>query len=269
MADSQKKSDWTTVRQVALECLSATCDLVWWAGESQGDDYDVDSAALHLAAIDRAADTLTRAIHMFRLHHFDSIAKASVGEGPRPDFWLGGVCGNTAHQTAFELLRVTVLWVENGLNNELDDGGMDDHYIASIDDLHDLPPESLRDTLSSLEKGKSIRNLLDGWTDRIRAWIDREWAAVSQSPAKADQNRTDDTLVVSLTPEEKTILEALSIEDPMTVTQESLAGQTRLSDRTVRKYLSNLRIYGLVDQPRGPKKGFGITSAGLAAIVRK
>ena len=267
MADSQPKLDWTTVRQMASECLRATWDLVWWAGQSQEDDYDVDSAALHLAAIDNAADTLTRAIHVFQLHHFDSIAKASVGEGPRPDFWLGGVCCATAHQTAFELLRVAVLWVETGMNDELDDRGIGDQYIASIDDLHELSPEALRDTLSHLERRKSLNCLPDGWTNRIIAWITREWAAVSQSPAKADQ--MDGALAITLTPEEKTILETLANEGSMTVTQEGLAGQTRLSDKTVRKYLALLRTCGLVDQPRGPKKGFGITPTGLAAIGHK
>ena len=60
---------------------------------------------------------------------------------------------------------------------------------------------------------------------------------------------------VALTPEEKTILETLANESGMTVTQEALAGQTRLSDKTVRKWVGKLRERGFVNQPRGPKKG--------------
>jgi hypothetical protein len=74
---------------------------------------------------------------------------------------------------------------------------------------------------------------------------------------------------VALTPEERTILEVLADESPMTVTQEALAGQTCLSDRTVRKYVGELRERGLVDQPRGPKKGFAITLAAMKAIGRE
>jgi hypothetical protein len=71
---------------------------------------------------------------------------------------------------------------------------------------------------------------------------------------------------VSLTPEEQTILEALACENPMTVTQESLATVTGLTDRTVRKHLKYLKTKRLVDQPRGPKKGFSITANGLSLI---
>lgn len=72
-----------------------------------------------------------------------------------------------------------------------------------------------------------------------------------------------------LTPEERTILEVLADENLTTVTQEYLTGPTGLSDRTVRKYLGALRERDLVDQPRGPKKGYAITPAGLTAIRRE
>ena len=89
MADSQQNIDWTAVRQAALKCLDATWDMVWWAERSQEDDYDVDGAALHLAAIDTAGDALTRAISMFEPGLFDSLVMASVGEGPRRISRLG------------------------------------------------------------------------------------------------------------------------------------------------------------------------------------
>ena len=85
----------------------------------------------------------------------------------------------------------------------------------------------------------------------------------------AEGNGEPESRTIALVPEEKTILEALADESAMTVTQEELAGQTRLSDKTVRKYLNELRKRGFVNQPRGPKKGFVVTSAGLTAIGRK
>lgn len=97
----------------------------------------------------------------------------------------------------------------------------------------------------------------------------RSSAAVSHAPAKADQGGTRKPSAVALTPEEKTILATLANECPLTVTQEELAEQTRLSYRTVRKYLGDLRNRGFVNQPRGPKKGSCITPDGLAAIGRK
>ena len=89
--------------------------------------------------------------------------------------------------------------------------------------------------------------------------------AAAEPPATA---AAPEAQMVSLAPEEKTILEALADENGMTVTQEDLAGQTRLTDRTVRKWLGELRERGLVNQPRGTKKGFGITPFGLQAIGR-
>ena len=72
---------------------------------------------------------------------------------------------------------------------------------------------------------------------------------------------------VALTAEDKTILETLDREHPMTVTQESLAADTRLSDRTVREHLKYLVQKQLVNQPRGLKKGYGLTDGGLAILV--
>ena len=67
------------------------------------------------------------------------------------------------------------------LNDELDDKGLDDQHVASIDDLHELSLEALRDTLSRMEERKSLQSLLnERGFHQIRAWIDREWAAVSK-----------------------------------------------------------------------------------------
>ena len=72
---------------------------------------------------------------------------------------------------------------------------------------------------------------------------------------------------IGMTPEEKTILETLADERPMTVTVEGLAGTTHLSENTVKKYLKILEGKTFCCEPR-PKKGRTITEAGLAAIGR-
>jgi hypothetical protein len=101
---------------------------------------------------------------------------ASVGEGPRPDFRFGSVCCATAHETAYELLRRALMCVEDGLCSL---------NIGSADELHNLSPEALRDTLSRLEKGSSAQGIVYApQTHQVRAWIGREWAAVSQTPCK-------------------------------------------------------------------------------------
>jgi hypothetical protein len=209
MADSEQSIGWTAVRQVALECLDATWDMVWWAERSQEDDYDVDGAALHLAAIDKAGDALTRAISMFEPGLFDSLAKASVSEGPRPDFQVGDICLPTAHEMAFILLRHAIFWVENGLAAQ---------GINPIEQLHELSAKALHEMLRNLTAIKSlslltpqqfkvigrslhlgtlkpIESLLTiGQCNMVRAWIDREWAAVSQSPPKRNQGGTGNDL---------------------------------------------------------------------------
>ena len=203
MADSQPKLDWTTVRQVALECLRATWDLIWWADRSLSDDYDAERAALHLAAIDKAGEVITRAIEMFLPQHFDDLAQAMSGEQHRPDFQFGGVCCATAHESAFLLLRSAVHRIE------LDLEALE---IGSIEQLHDLPhAESLRAVL--VELGSDVAKVHDGplaecsqvmhayfrmanvplkslltapQLNVLKAWIDREWAAVSRTPNGSD-----------------------------------------------------------------------------------
>jgi hypothetical protein len=115
----------------------------------------------------------------------DALALATAGRSERPDFRYGPVCCATAHEAAFELLRSAILWVENGLNAELDERGFPDQYVAGIDDLHKLSPEDLRDTLVRLERRESLQGLVRASGVRqIRVWIDHEWAAVSDIAAK-------------------------------------------------------------------------------------
>jgi hypothetical protein len=145
--------------------------LVCWADRSQDGDYDADQAALHLAAIGRARDTFKRAAVMFSRGLFDALALASVREGPRPDFRFGSVCCATAHETAHELLRRALFWMEDALC---------DLNIGTADELHNLSADALRDTLSCLEKISSAQGIVYApETHQVRAWIHREWAAVS------------------------------------------------------------------------------------------
>ena len=180
--------DWDGVRATALDCLNATWSMVCWAARSQEDDYDTEKAALHLAAMDTALNTFGLALEILQpglecatsdLRHspvFDALAVASVGEGPRPDFKL---CA-TAHEKAFQLLRMAILRVENGLNDELDRRGAPDSYVLGINDLHRLSAAQLSDTMRYLGKSTSPDSILTArQLHELRAWIDREWAAVS------------------------------------------------------------------------------------------
>ncbi|QDT50428.1 hypothetical protein Pan258_44870 [Symmachiella dynata] len=127
---------------------------------------------------ERATDELVRNSPVF-----DALALATVGEGARPDFKFGA----TAHETAFELLRRAILWVENGLNDELEEKGEPDNYLAGIDDLHKRSPEELRDTFCRLVERQPLHNLMPGRQLQVlRTWIDREWAAVSQIAPRDD-----------------------------------------------------------------------------------
>jgi len=121
--------------------------MVWWAERSREDVNDVDGAALHLAAIDSAGDALTRAISMFKPGLFDSLALASVGEGPHPDFQVGDICRPTAHEMAFILLRHAIFWVENGLG-----GSRHQPY----EQLHEFSAKALHEKLRNLTAINSL-----------------------------------------------------------------------------------------------------------------
>jgi hypothetical protein len=205
MADSQEQIDWDAVRKAANDCLNATWTMVCFAGQSQDDDYDADQAALHLAAIETARHTLRSAREILQpgvpwmdndsIRYslvFDAVALATVDRSDRPDFRYGPVCNATAHEVAFELLRWTLFSVENGLA-ELGDRGLLDHDFTGLDDLLQLAPEILRDTLVLLQKQEPVPRLIDGRDLRqIRAWIGLEWAAVSADPTVDADEETPD-----------------------------------------------------------------------------
>lgn len=197
MTDAQHEIDWDAVRRAASDCHDATWSLMCFAEWSQESDYDTQRAAAHLAAIDRACGIFRPAMEVLQpglgfaggddsLRYspvFDALALATASQSERPDFRYGPVCCATAHEAAFELLRWAILRIEDGLNDELDDRGLPDECVASIDDLHKLSSEELRDTLVRLETKKSLQKLVNGRGSRqISAWIDKEWAA-----AKANQ----------------------------------------------------------------------------------
>jgi len=166
--------------------------MVCWTERSQEDDYDVDGAALHLAAIDTARDTFRRAMEVLQpglglatdeaIRYspvFDALALATVGEGARPDFRFGPVHCATAHEAAFKLLRMGILWVEEGVFEDMDDRWFKDEKEVTIGILHKLPLPALRDTLAGWGKRRPLAKLLDArGLKALRTWIQREWAAV-------------------------------------------------------------------------------------------
>lgn len=178
--------DFDSMRAIALDSIAAASDLERWAHRSQEDDYDVDSAVLHLDVIEKAQAIFCSLIGILPvgmdlsstepLRHFpifDQLALASAHEIARPVF---GGCA-TAHEAAFGRLNRAFMHIASSLNANL-----------GIEGLHGLSPEQLRDTLSQLEKKYPIKTALES-SDQdysLIAWIHREWAAVSQLPLAGD-----------------------------------------------------------------------------------
>lgn len=180
--------DFDSMRAIALDSIAAASDLERWAHRSQEDDYDVDSAVLHLDVIEKAQAifcSLMRILPMGMdlnstepLRHFpifDQLALASAHEIARPVF---GGCA-TAHEAAFGRLTRAFMHIASSLNANL-----------GIEGLHGLSPEQLRDTLSQLEKKYPIKTVLES-SDQdysLIVWIHREWAAASAIPPQARKN---------------------------------------------------------------------------------
>ena len=97
--------------------------------------------------------------------------------------------------------------------------------------------------------------------------IRQHFGVANAAPLEPCQPR--DAALPALTPEDLTILEALGQEHPMTVTLESLADVTNLSGHTVQDHTKYLAGAKLVNRPRGPKKGIGLTEAGLAILASR
>jgi hypothetical protein len=190
---SPEKIDWNVVRAETLDCLNAVFELQTWAERSQQEDYDIDSATLHLAVIEKAFETSLRSLRMLfmgmdfdssvplrQFPIFDQLALASTGDSGRPDFEIAA----TAHEAAFTLLMLTLIHIKKNLEDDL-----------TINDLQGFSPKKRRDTLCQLEKRAPLMNLLGGSARlcNLKAWINREWAAVSaiqrQTGSKANPAR--------------------------------------------------------------------------------
>jgi hypothetical protein len=260
MADSQQTIDWDAVRRAADDCLNATWSLVCFAERSTGSDYDSDVAAVHLTAIDRARDTFRPAMEVLQpglecatdvsIRYspvFDTLALATAGQSERPDFRYGLVCCATAHEAAFELLRWAILWVENGLNAELDERGLPNQYVAGIDDLHELSPEELRDTLVRLERRESLQGLVRGRGVRqIRAWIEREWATAKANAIHVPTPKP-------LTEQQQEVYDLIKDEGPLTGPQIA----TRLGGLSSESVLTSHYVPALKDHGIKNRRGLG------------
>ncbi|MCA9125094.1 MAG: hypothetical protein KDB11_33190 [Planctomycetales bacterium] len=168
----QESVDWTAVRSAARGCLEATWSLVCFAENSLHDDYDVDGATCYLAAIDRAIITFKQSSQILRQDRLDSLALASVGEGPRPEFAYRNISGATAHEVSRKLLQQSLVYMEACLFCDLQLGW---------DELHSMSPNELWATLPRFGQMGSLQDVLRiEEIQEIRAWIDREWAAVSR-----------------------------------------------------------------------------------------
>jgi RIO-like serine/threonine protein kinase len=72
-----------------------------------------------------------------------------------------------------------------------------------------------------------------------------------------------ETPVIHVTQEQLAVLNVLAHDNPATVTQQTLCDLTGVSRNSIRTYLKQLMELLLVEQPRGPKKGYGLTAIGL------
>ena len=178
-SDPAKVADWTALRQSALKCLGAALDLVSFAEHAKA-GYDAAYAAMHLRVIRNATETLVDAVPRMGRWHFDCLALASVGEGPRPDFHFGEVSCATAHETAFRLLHAADTKLTEQLRAALRETGLD--AKVNVNNLERLSPQELRETLIRAARSGPLISLDPQGLHLVKSWIDREWAAVSRPP---------------------------------------------------------------------------------------
>jgi hypothetical protein len=214
-----KSIDWNQVRGSALDCLKATMELRRWADRSRQTDYDADAATQHLAAIQKASDTLwvfpglvlTMCIDggtndpIRQIPLFDQLALASAHEIDRPDFGFSA----TAHEAALRLLIIALLHIEDNLKGDL-----------TIEDLHTFSPKQRRDALCKSEKQDSMRHVVDiNFLYKLEACVHREWSAVSAIPpparAKAETTQGQESDYLEITVGDRV---ALRIVDGKTLT---------------------------------------------------
>lgn len=202
MTSAPEDIDWDSVRDKAMECLDSVWSVICFENASQDADYDIERAVAHLAAIDEAivsfklaslilspGYSLTQDSSVRHSLAFDSLALATVGEGARPGFQFGpesrfgGVFSATAHEAAFELLRMALLSKESALIEV---------------DLHDLSPPVLQVILTKWGEYGELSKLIDSSEIRqLKSWVNREWAAVKagQSSGVQSPSVTQDPLL--------------------------------------------------------------------------
>jgi hypothetical protein len=204
MGESPSEVDWNVIRKTAGDCLNAVWSLVCFAESSLDSDYDLARAEAHLALIDEARSKFREAMEVLQpgfemaaddgLRHspvFDALALATASHGQRPEFRYGPVSCATAHSTAFELLRHVILWCEDALY-EIDDEELPADIALSLDCLHEVSLDAIRDAFVRLQRRNPLQKLVNSKGARqIRSWIDVEWAAVTRTPTAASRPSWD------------------------------------------------------------------------------
>jgi hypothetical protein len=153
-----------------------------------------------------------------------------------------------------------VLTALSGIYN----GPRDDIERSRRQEFKDLLDKAIRVTKKEGHRFHSKAN------DEERAQA--TWAAGIQNPkviAEVERiastcapNGAEDSTRPSLDDEDEAILRALNKAWPRRQTQDQIAGQSRLSRKTVGKRMPKLFEVGLVEYPGGPKQGATITTKG-------
>lgn len=155
---------------------------------------------------------------------------------------------------------------------------IEDGQRAYFDALNDPNLDRIEGVLRELREAPCDGPEQQARVDAALAVYTAEWRAVLESAqdkarklvpydehvksADAPRNQVS----ISLTPEDRDILNALA-DLGTTATQEYLCGVVQLSERTIGSRLKFLRSHGLVDRPRGERKGDAITDLGRAVLL--
>ncbi|QDS91827.1 hypothetical protein FF011L_05620 [Roseimaritima multifibrata] len=175
--------DWNAVRSSAYECLDATWNLGCWADRALDDDDQKHPTLLHLEVITRAATTFKKSSLVLLPGFpgassdsgkyspiFDAIQLATASIESKPISWFSEVAFASAHEAAFELLRRALIRVEDTI-----------HAIglSGIAEIEDFTGATLRAILRAISSSSVSQPALSSIeVNQLRAWIDREWAAV-------------------------------------------------------------------------------------------
>ena len=138
-------------------------------------------------------------------------------------------------------------------------------YLLERIRQHPHPPYSAEVLLQEQRALMAIpvfARLREDFGGRFRAWIDRVGTYLSigaAAPIAAP--------VVALTPDHERVLSVLAKTPTKTLTITRVAAIGPIRNReTVGRLLKALATMGLVDLPHGPRKGYALTSSGLARV---